>query len=752
MKKMKILMVTMQMGIGGAETHILELSRALTARGYTVHVASRGGSFVPELEAAGIRHFVFPLNTRRPQDLLASYRGLKRLIATEHYDVVHAHARIPAALCGRLSRKLGFRFVTTAHWVFALTPLYRVLSDWGQRTLAVSEDIKQYLIDGYGVFPDNIRVTVNALDTEKFSPSVDPEPLREELGLSPDSLNIVCVSRMDRSRGEIPLLLARIASRLRREYPRIHILLIGGSALGGEESVLPEIERIIAEDTERDGESAVQLIGPRTDINRFCGLSDIFVGASRAALEAMSAARPVILAGNEGYTGILTEQNLSDAVRTNFCCRGSEAATEELLLRDVVALCAAGPEKRAALGAANRAFILENYGLDRMVSDALAVYRGACERKCRADILISGYYGFGNSGDDSLLTAILGELRKTAPDASVAVLAHQPRRAEKRFGVRCINRFNPFALLHAMRHARLFISSGGNLFQNGTSNKSLAYYVSVLRMAQRMHLKTMIYANGIGPLYGRRAERMTAKVVRAADAVTLREPDSLALLHRLVPDCRNLCLSADPALLLAPATPERLSFLLRSAGIPEDRRYVVVSLRAVVSRREKPGSAAEERFEREFAAELGEICEVHGLFPIFIPMQEQIDAPVCRRAARYCGRGAFLSGLTVCELLALMEHTAFVCGMRLHSLIYSLSAGIPFAALSYDGKVRSFAEYADMPYVLSAPSGWEPGALSRAANEILENREILVRRAKEKAAEFCRLAEADAEYAASLLR
>ena len=217
MKKMKILMVTMQMGIGGAETHILELSRALTARGYTVHVASRGGSFVPELEAAGIRHFVFPLNTRRPQDLLASYRGLKRLIATEHYDVVHAHARIPAALCGRLSRKLGFRFVTTAHWVFALTPLYRVLSDWGQRTLAVSEDIKQYLIDGYGVFPDNIRVTVNALDTEKFSPSVDPEPLREELGLSPDSLNIVCVSRMDRSRGEIPLLLARIASRLRRE-------------------------------------------------------------------------------------------------------------------------------------------------------------------------------------------------------------------------------------------------------------------------------------------------------------------------------------------------------------------------------------------------------------------------------------------------------------------------------------------------------------------------------------------------------
>ena len=73
----KILMVTMQMGIGGAETHILELSKALAARGYCVHVVSRGGSFVSELEEAGIRHFSFPLNTRKPSDILTSMRGLE---------------------------------------------------------------------------------------------------------------------------------------------------------------------------------------------------------------------------------------------------------------------------------------------------------------------------------------------------------------------------------------------------------------------------------------------------------------------------------------------------------------------------------------------------------------------------------------------------------------------------------------------------------------------------------------------------
>ena len=193
----KVLMVTMQMGIGGAETHILELSRALTKRGITVHVASKGGSFVSELEEAGIKHFELPLNSRNPIDILTAYKGLKKLIKSEKYDIVHAHARIPAAICGKLSRELHFRFVTTAHWVFTVTPLYRKLSDWGQSTLAVSEDIKQYLIDEYGVFPDNIRVTVNSLDSEKFSPDIDCSDIKKEFGIEEDSFNIVCVSRMD---------------------------------------------------------------------------------------------------------------------------------------------------------------------------------------------------------------------------------------------------------------------------------------------------------------------------------------------------------------------------------------------------------------------------------------------------------------------------------------------------------------------------------------------------------------------------
>lgn len=65
---------------------------------------------------------------------------------------------------------------------------------------------------------------------------------------------------------------------------------------------------------------------------------DIFVGVSRAALEAMSAEKPVIVAGNEGYIGIFNNDKLETSQENNFCCRGCEMSSNELLIRDVIRL------------------------------------------------------------------------------------------------------------------------------------------------------------------------------------------------------------------------------------------------------------------------------------------------------------------------------------------------------------------------------------------------------------------------------
>ena len=92
---MHILMVTMSLGIGGAETHILELARCLTRCGHSVTVVSNGGVYVDALTADGVRHVDAPLHSKHPAALLRAYRTLRRLVREERFDVIHAHARIP---------------------------------------------------------------------------------------------------------------------------------------------------------------------------------------------------------------------------------------------------------------------------------------------------------------------------------------------------------------------------------------------------------------------------------------------------------------------------------------------------------------------------------------------------------------------------------------------------------------------------------------------------------------------------------
>ena len=149
---MKVLMVTTGMDIGGAETHITELCRAFTERGLSVTVASSGGVFVSTLLKNGISHVTLPLDQKTPSALAVSYKGLEDLIRREKFDIVHAHARLPAFLCGQLRKKYGFRFVTTDHLDFRVTPLLKKLTDWGELTFAVSEDLHGYLIKNYNLY------------------------------------------------------------------------------------------------------------------------------------------------------------------------------------------------------------------------------------------------------------------------------------------------------------------------------------------------------------------------------------------------------------------------------------------------------------------------------------------------------------------------------------------------------------------------------------------------------------------------
>ena len=138
-KDLRVLLSLMQLDIGGAETHVVELAKELKRKGIVPIVTSNGGVYEKELSEAGIKHYRVPLQNKNPKNMLKSVRLLKRIIKDEDIDLVHSHARIPSFILGKLHKKMKFPFVTTAHWVINTKWGLKYITDWGEKSVAVSD-------------------------------------------------------------------------------------------------------------------------------------------------------------------------------------------------------------------------------------------------------------------------------------------------------------------------------------------------------------------------------------------------------------------------------------------------------------------------------------------------------------------------------------------------------------------------------------------------------------------------------------
>lgn len=715
-QKLNILMATMQMGFGGAETHIYELVRALIKNGHTVTLASAGGKYADMLCESGVRHVTLPLASKNPLSVVKAYFGLKKLIKKEKFALVHAHARIPAFICGMLQKKLKFRFVTTAHWVFKVTPLWKRISNWGDKQMSVSEDIKQYLIDNYDQCSDNIFVTVNGIDTENFSPNADAKGVIEELKMGGTKHRIVSVSRMDESRGKAQLCLAKSAEKLLEKYPDLEILIVGDGVIPTERNLLNDVKEIAASLEKKYGRKIIFTPGLRADTPSLINSGDIFVGASRAALEAMSVGKPTIVCGNEGYIGIFDKDKREISYKTNYCCRGCEEVSEEKLIRDITALF--DGEKLAEYGRYCREVILEDFSAARTARDYENMYNtlSPCPKTERGDIIISGYYGFENAGDDSIASSIIRNIRSKKTDAKITILCKDPKRNAKKYGVRAIARFNIPAVLSEMKHAKLLISGGGNLLQNTTSSRSLFYYTSIIKLAKKRGLKIFIYANGVGPVFGEKHEKTVINALSLADKITFREPQSIEYISSLGFDASRIKLTADPALTLVSAPEERIDYITRNV---EGKSFFAVSLRSFSAlRSEEVEGMDEDTFAALFAKEISRIAEETDSTPLYLIMQSSRDKALSEKVNALAKvKGEILSGLTASEILGVIKRTSLVIAMRLHLLIYGAAAGKPLIGVSYDKKVDSMLSYMgyDAPIKVS---DIEKGHLSDKALEL----------------------------------
>jgi len=306
------------------------------------------------------------------------------------------------------------------------------------------------------------------------------------------------------------------------------------------------------------------------------------------------------------------------------------------------------------------------------------------------DIMISGYYGFNNSGDDAILLAIINDLRKIKKDVRIVVLSKNPRETAASYGVDSIDRFNLFRVISAMRKTRLFLNGGGTLITDITSTRSLAYYLATIYLAKLNGLKVMLYANGVGPITKGFNRYFTSKIINLVDIITLREEASGQELKSLGVRKPEILVTADPALGLDAASPEEIEQVLSEENIPADKPLIGFFIRKWAGYNE---------YSRVIAQAADYVEESFNARAVFIPLHFPSDLAVAKDIASKMEHEPFiLSNMySVDKLLGVMKRLQLVLGMRLHALIYSVSLSIPVIGLIYDPKVQGFLEYVEQP-------------------------------------------------------
>lgn len=150
--------------------------------------------------------------------------------------------------------------------------------------------------------------------------------------------------------------------------------------------------------------------------------------------------------------------------------------------------------------------------------------------KKQKKVLISGYIGFSNFGDDAMFSVLVKKLKQA--ECKITALSSNPEYTKKLFGINASNYMNVFSILAEILKCDVLISGGGNLIQNETSNNSLYYYLFIIFMAKLCFKKVAIYSQGIGPVEGGFQRLISKIILKMADIITVRDIYSQRILNK----------------------------------------------------------------------------------------------------------------------------------------------------------------------------------------------------------------------------
>ena len=318
-------------------------------------------------------------------------------------------------------------------------------------------------------------------------------------------------------------------------------------------------------------------------------------------------------------------------------------------------------------------------------------------------ILVIGYYGAGNVGDEAVLTAMVNGLRSGRRNLKLIVPGEDPEKLASRHDVESFEPWDMEKLANALDEADAVVVGGGGLlhdyvFQDpmlmfSSRHWGLPFYCGIPWLASELGKPVMLFAVGVGPFEFAESRDLVRDLTSAAAAITVRDRESLETLAELGVRRENVEITADPVWGLSPSEGPDLDRALEREGIDGDGWLAVVV-------RNWPFSGKQEKWEHQLMEGVGRVAAARGLRVLFVPFQHspyalQDDLSLAHRlaagASDFEARVLDSGGHRPEEIAGLLGACDALVAMRYHALVFAAMTGTPAVALAYDPKVSNLA-------------------------------------------------------------
>lgn len=344
-------------------------------------------------------------------------------------------------------------------------------------------------------------------------------------------------------------------------------------------------------------------------------------------------------------------------------------------------------------------------------------------------IVISGYYGSKNFGDEAILERLTKVVRQH-PDVEIVVFSNDPDETARRHGVSAVSRKNWRERVRRLAEADLLVFGGGGLIKgNSPRGWSVGSALIDSLFARILGIPSLVFEVGVGPIQHARSWAHVRHILSHTQVILLRDSASKRqLLQHGVPS-HLLHDGADVLFAL------NTKFKRNKYDSSESRPTVLLNLvdsglrRMALERPDKVRSFLETlvySINDTFGPTRSRILLV-GFQDLYYCQDLNLLQKIGKELAPQCElKGINLSDKSLEYGLSIFRQSDFVVGMRFHSIVLALLSRVPFLALNLTEKVANLMHDLNAPELLYDLRTDRPDALPERLTDIWLSRKTVV--------------------------